>query len=441
MFSCFSKTTLIFLLLVSTTHAFAKNECKIVLSSGTQQSAAVRNLVQKDAYKQWLLWEQKANLHNYEKPTTTINISLVKVSEEDLHVIKTEDAPENLVNLFKANGGNILWAKHPYNTNPRVPFKDFPEETSLPVYMTSSRSLALDGTLRGFTIKLATDYPHGPNGEYQPSKVDTNDDVDSALIHSTHVKTVDGAFGSDPMLIILGEVMTISSRVSGIGMVVRDVRATDDGNYYLPAFSIPYVGREIAKISRVPFEEFFGEHYATLLGEAKARLLLRYGLQMFSPNPQNMLIQLNRNLKPTGKLVFRDISDAYLVDVVAKGLGYNKQIERDVAIKYPPQKVIRPDWSNSSWRFDEAGDKSVDSSTIQQWGQLHDQAYVNYINKNLGLNITVDPRGAPQDFLNTVYQALASDIGQVKLAQFRQRLETRELERQQTTPSNSAASF
>ncbi|MFN7728323.1 MAG: hypothetical protein ACK5P7_04130 [Bdellovibrio sp.] len=403
----------------------AKNSCHSVFSK-ISQSAAVRKLVSEDAYMQWLKWEQTANLKQYHKPTTTIEVPLVRLSPAAVDVVVTSDAPSKLINLFKTEQGDILWAKHPYNLSPEVPFRESPSTDSISVYMTSSRSLALTGDLRGYTIKLATDHPHGPRGEYQPSKIKTNDDIDSALIHTNHMKEVDQLFGVDPVIMMLGEVMTVAEKKTGIGMVVRDVRATDDGNYYLPALSIPYVGREIAQINGTSFEAFFERAYAQLLGEAKARLLLRTGLQMATPNPQNMLLQLDRNLKPTGKLVFRDVSDAYLVDVVAKGLNFKKKIELDIAAGYPPKVGINPFWSNSLWRFDEAGKDSVSTSTIESWAKAHNRAFIEYIERELKIDTKEDTINNTQDEMDYVYMALKSDLGQAKLLQYRKRLEAQE---------------
>jgi hypothetical protein len=408
----------------SSTAAFANAAtCIDLFKAVSVQSAAVRAVVIEDGYKQWMLWEQTANMKMFRKQAEPVNVGLVEMSPENVIVRSTPDAPAALMNQFRTVDGNIYWPKHPYNNHPGVPFKDLPADEQLPVYLTASRSLALDGKLRGFTIKLATNYPHGPNGQRQDGKIETNDDIDSALIHTNHMNKVDHVMGPDEKVLTLGEVMTMAEKKTGIGMVVRDVRLLADGNYYLPALSIPYVGREIAALNGVPFDEFFKTNYAELLGEAKARMLLRYGLQMLTPNSQNMLIQFDRNMKPTGKIVFRDVSDAYLVDAVAKGLGYSGQIKRDNAVEYPPKTEIKPFWSNSSWMFDEAGEgKAVSETTIDQWGLAHNRAYIKYIEKELGMNFNVAEGMLGADSFAGVYQMLSTDIGQKKLRQYRDRM-------------------
>jgi hypothetical protein len=409
-------------LLISSTTSLAQNACVDLFINPAEQSEAVRKVVVPDGYRQWLLWEQRANVEQFRKQTTPVDIELVEMSPENVIIRTTADASADLVNAFRTSDGNIFWAKHPYNTHKDVPFHDLKGDESLPVYLTASRSLALDGRLRGFTIKLATNYPHGPFGERQDGKIKTNDDIDSALIHTNHMKKVDAVMGADSQLLMMGEVMTMAEKKTGIGMVVRDVRLLADGHYYLPALSIPHVGREIAALNGTSFEAFFEKYYAELLGEAKARLLLRYGLQMETPNSQNMLIQFDRQMRPTGKIVFRDVSDSFLVDAVANGLGYSGQIKRDMAVHYKPVKVIQPYWSNSSWRFDEAGDKAVTEAVLNEWGLAHDRAYVKYIEKELGLDFGLSAKDLTEDAYPAVYRVLSTDIGQRKLRQYRDRM-------------------
>ena len=75
------------------------------------------------------------------------------------------------------------------------------------------------------------------------------------------------------------------------------------------ALSLPFVGGPIARRHGVDPEGCWGQHFAEPVGRGKARLLARYGLWVETPNPQNLLVQLDRQLFPTGKLVFRDVGD------------------------------------------------------------------------------------------------------------------------------------
>lgn len=419
------KSRLVFFILASVFTAqisFASISCPSLFVIAAPQSRAVKKIVIEDAYQQWLRWEQWANWKVLRKPSTPIEIPLVLVEPKEVDIRTTKETPPGLTDLFRTPEGNILWPQHPFNTSRKVPYQRRVSARALIAYMTASRSLALKDS-RGFTIKLPTNFPHARNRLKEYEKINTKDDVASALIHSEHLLAVDQAFGRDEKLIVLKEVMTLSERETGIGMIIRDARQLDDGHYYLPALSIPYVGREIARVNGAPFGRFFEQHYAALLGEAKARLLLRTGLQMETPNPQNILIQLDRNLRPTGKIVFRDISDAFLVDVVAKGLGYRKQMRLDRAADFAPVKEVHPYWPNSFMRFWQAGKLSVSTRLENSWGRAHNRAYIEYLERELGMKFDQEIDGFDANYIgfNKVYASLKSDIGQRKLRQYRDR--------------------
>ncbi len=411
------KATLVFLLsTVVFSVAEARLACELVFQN---QTAETLKLVKEDSYKQWMLWEQTANFAPFVKTTEAFQIPVSKVSKDALKLDIATGTPKNFLEYIFQKDGTVWWFKHPHNTEYKVPFQNTENVTTLDGYYTASRSVALDGEFRGLTLKMGTDFPHGPKGQYQPKKAFTKDDVLSAMIHSKHLKEMDKELGEDRELIMLPETMTVADKASLNGYVVRDIRAMDSGHYYVPALSIPYIGREIAAHNHAEFNEFWKKNYAELLGRAKAKLLLRYGLQMETPNSQNMLIQLDRNLQPTGRIVFRDISDSFFVDVAGEGLGFQKQMKVDVEHEYDPVSVLQPYWSNSSWRFDEAGSKSVPYAALQEWGYAHNKAYQDYIEAELGVKMNVEVTTSDQ--LTRVYNFLASEEGQAALRNYRKK--------------------
>lgn len=393
------------------------NSCKTLFSQ--RQSAAVRKIVSTSGWKQWLLWEQQSNLEKYRKSPDAFTIPVAKIDKSLVTVEKAPNLPTELSEkLLNGNSHSLLWVKHPHNTYDRVPFFNaevLPE--GLKGYYTASRSIAIDGLEGAYTVKAPTDYPHGPKGEYQWTKTNTKDDIDSARLRSSYIDNVDRKIGSDPKLILAKEILTVADNKTGHGYLIRDISFMKDGHYYLPAFSLPWAGRQIAQLHKVPAEEFWGEHYAELLGRSKAKLLLRYGMQMETPNPQNMLIQLDRNLKPTGVMVFRDVSDSYLVRQVAESLGEEKAIRKDYEVDYKPHRSLIPFWENSAWRLDEAGDASYSKRTLNEWGFRHDDAYKQEIEEALGVNIIVKSGEVIRD----VQEFLFSDIGRAKIKQYRRR--------------------
>lgn len=396
--------------------AHSQIKCGLVHQVQTPQ---VQSLVKEDAWAQWRTWEQRENFEIFRKSEEAHQIGFSLVPKSSVQIKAPKNLPPEIIELLSLNNGQIRWMKHPYNEVNSLPHFSAPVAGSIKSYFTASRSMTIEGTFGAYTIKMPTDRPHGPKGEWQPSKASTKDDIDSGRLRSSFIEQVDRQIGKDDKLIIALELITVADKKTGEGYLIRDVSFMKDGHYYLPALSLPYVGRKIAEINGQKPDIFWGEHYAALLGSSKAKLLLRYGIQMETPNTQNMLIQLDRNLKPTGRLVFRDVSDTHFVEPVAKALGFNKAIEKDIEIDYKPERDIEPYWENSAWRLDEAGSASYPSKLLADvWGPKHNEAYKKTIEDALGVRIpekTGDTVSDVNDFLKT-------DTAQRALRDYRRKL-------------------
>jgi len=222
-------------------------------------------------------------------------------------------------------------------------------------------------------VKLPTDHPHPDFA--QPEKTRLREEARDALLNSALIARVDAALGVDPALRLLREVLVVMLRGSESGFLVRDLQPLADGNYYLPGFALPWCGREIAALHREPFDAFWGRHYAAAVGRAKAKLVARYALQYETPNPQNLLLQLDARLRPTGQVVFRDIGDA------------NSLVATRSAPDRPwgaPAVALTPETANSFWAFD-ADERQIAPDTLSAWHALHDRAYLAELVAFLGL--------------------------------------------------------
>ncbi len=350
-------------------------------------STSSHQIIEKPPFEQWLIWEQEANFAEFRKDRAPIKVDFSLVSKSGIQTTFLPDASDQLKNLI-LNGNKIRWFKHPYNTVHSLPDAQEVSDGSVNAFLTASRSLAIQVGDEYYTIKMPTDYPHGPKGQYQPGKASTSEDILDGINRMNYFTRVDSEIGLDPDLILAKEVAMVADKETGEGFLFRDLSFMKSGNYYLPALSIPYVGREIAEKNGIPVEEFWQKAYAQLLGRSKAKLLLRYGAQMETPNSQNMLIELDKNLKPTGRMVFRDISDTVLIEGVASGLGETDVLKKDSENGVENAQIIQPYWSNSAWRFDEAGEKSFSKKTLINWGHAHNQAYLQEIESALGLDLS-----------------------------------------------------
>lgn len=399
------------LILLSTSVSQALPICKNMFLQKNEISAVVNQ----DPVKQWLTWEQKSNFGIFRKSGDPIAVQNISVPKSAVTTTFLQSASKDLRALI-AHDNVVSWFKHPYNTFDSLPYFNETSKKTVQTYFTASRSLALILGEQVYTLKMGTDHPHGPKGEYQYAKAFTKEDITDGINRMTYVEKVDSAIGQDPTLILAKEVAMVAEKKSGEGYLFRDISFMNDGNYYLPALSIPYAGREIAKLNQQEPDAFWQEHYATLLGKAKAKLLLRYGLQMETPNSQNMLIQLDLNLKPTGVIVFRDISDTILINAVAEGLGETKTLQKDKELGVENGDQIQPFWSNSAWRFDEAGENSFSSRTLSTWGRAHDRAYLQEIEKALGLDLSQFQRIDNNPAFDTF---MSSEIVKQKLKAYR----------------------
>jgi len=319
-----------------------------------------------DPVAQWLDWEEQANLVGFRASTQSVSIDVVSVPREELEVHILPGAPEAIVARF-VQGERVCFPRHPLNTDPGVAYFDAPVAERWTARFTSSRTLALPGPESGAalaSLKLATNHPH-PDF-HQPEKTRLREEALGAVDWVRILSRVDALLEPLTEVALVTEVLVVMAVGGESGFMVRDLRLFQDGHYYLPALSLPFVGRQIARANGVDFGEFWARHFAAISGRVKARLFARYGLWFETPNPQNLLVQIDHDLRPTGRLVFRDVGDGEC--------GTDVEWVRDV----PWTQLItdlRPETQTSFWAFGEAGEHSVDGDTLAHWYRCHDDAY------------------------------------------------------------------
>ena len=319
-----------------------------------------------DPVTQWLDWEARANLAGFRTSTEAVDVPVAWVPREDLEVHILPGAPPEIVDRF-LQGAHVCFPRHPLNTDPSVAWFDAPTREHWTARFTSSRTLALPGPESGAllcSLKLATDHPH-PRF-HQPEKTKLREEAIGAVDWVRVIARIDRLLEPLQAVALVSEVLVVLAAGRESGFMVRDLRLFQDGHYYLPALSLPFVGPQIARMHGEDLEEFWGRHYAQAVGRAKARLFARYGLWYETPNPQNVVVQLARDLRPTGTLVFRDVGDGECATDAFSAVGVPwTRLESD----------LRPETRNSFWAFGEAGDHSLAASTLERWYAHHDDAY------------------------------------------------------------------
>jgi hypothetical protein len=318
-----------------------------------------------DPVEQWLRWEERANLVGFRMSTKPVEVPVAAVAPGLVSVEASARAPRDVLERF-VRGESVLFPRHPLNRDPTVSFHDEPAAESWWGRFTSSRTIAVPvGPGESlFSLKLATDHPH-PDFR-QPEKTRLREEADWSMDWCEPVDRIDALLGPEPAVRMVREVLSLVVRGSETACLVRDLRLFQDGHHYLPALSLPWVGRQIARRHGEPFAGFWGRHYAEAVGRAKARILARYGLWYETPNPQNALVQLDAELWPTGVLVLRDLGDTFCATDAFE------------ASELPWTRLrgeVRPETENSFWAFGEAGACSVEAAVLADWYARHDRAY------------------------------------------------------------------
>lgn len=336
-----------------------------------------------DPVEQWLQWEEQANLVGFRISTLPVELEVASVPRTAVELRATAEAPAVIVSRF-LEGDRLRFPRHPLNEDPGIALWQEPAVEHWTARFTSSRTLVVPAAPGSplFSVKLATDHPH-PDF-LQPEKTKLREEATDALRWVELLARVDAILGPEPKLLIIREVLAVLVPGTETGFLVRDLRGFQDGHYYLPALSIPWVGRQIARGHGAPFEDFWGQHYAEAVGRVKARLLVRTGLQLETPNPQNLLVQLDGRLAPTGRIVVRDLGDANCATDAPSCSAPDRPWTRLL-------EDLRPETSNSFWAFDEAQAHSVDAATLDAWRTRHDRAYF----AELAASFTRLAEGAP----------------------------------------------
>lgn len=274
-------------------------------------------------------------------------------------------------------------------------------------------------------------------------------------LRSDYMIAEDLKLTADPCVMVQQELLSMTCKPPleeigfqpGDGISIRDLSCLDRTKIYFPPLSIPNAGKGIVAEynalhgANETFDSFWGEHYAALLGQAKARLLLRYGIQFCTPNPQNFLLEFDQDLQPTDKLVVRDVGDANLHVQITRAIHNhdgskfnNKYLDKEYDFKanleHKPydtetdkagDDTFYPSGTQFHWHnysvfkgqyLDDVGQASCTTDIMVRWGHLHDNAYITYLNNslNLGLPLTQVPEMGRPTTSEDLKQALAGEL-------------------------------
>lgn len=269
---------------------------------------------------------EKVRIQNYEIP--------LRLLEQDISMARLPHAAWNAVTFTNKKGEKMVrWLINPEDTKWHLELEQWlvkngvstKKHTYFDAYMTASRSYVVRDPRTGlsFSMKVSTNVT---GGAWRDKKQSWDDARQVKQAADFIAKAMDKRAPEN--FIYMDEPMVFGVRDLDQGMILRllaDLNVKD--RTYIPGFAILHeqTGREIAKMngSNDP-ATFWRKHYMAPLGKALAEMAAMTGLTYDSPHSQNFLVEFDEKMRPTGKIVLRDLGDAFLSKEIVSALhgGY-----------------------------------------------------------------------------------------------------------------------
>lgn len=227
--------------------------------------------------------------------------------------------------LFRKNGELYArWIINPEDTKWHLEIEEYFKKTyALQLqkgfyftgYQTASRSYVVENPERTvrFSVKTST---NNTGGNWTDKKQEATD-AKNARIASDYIYEIEKHLKFDNV-IVLKETAALMLTHLNQGLIVRELGPINDNqakSFFIPGFSALHsrVGSELAAAngSNKP-ANFWTEHYIESTGRALGEFAARTGLSHDSPHSQNFLIEVDPRMRPTGRIVIRDLSDLYI---------------------------------------------------------------------------------------------------------------------------------
>jgi len=292
------------------------------------QTALHRNVaadyhISKNA-QQLVTWETKANavanrsnqviaLDHFEIP--------MRLLEKDIDLNLEASIVDSIV--FEKNGEKyVRWMINPEDTKWFLEVKAFLDKNGVDssthkffdAYLTASRSMILVNPENGatFSLKVST---NKTGGNWTDKKQTWDDAKQIRTLDKWMTQATENMETKN--MVVMNEPLAFGIKELDHGMIMRSLNdVPKDGHYYLPGFSALHEveGARIAKLNGATnVAEFWDKHYNQPLAGALAEFFAFTGTWYDSPHSQNFLIELDKNMKPTGKVVLRDLGDSYIL--------------------------------------------------------------------------------------------------------------------------------
>ncbi len=182
-------------------------------------------------------------------------------------------------------------------------------------YQTASRSYIVEDPQKSiqFSVKSST---NKTGGNWASKMQPVGEAIDSRMNADFLAKIQ--SLKEFKHIIVMDEPAIIKLPAVDQAVVIRDLadlNSTESKSLFVPGFSVLHeeMGRTIAVANgSVDPAAFWTEHYIKPVGRAMGEFAARTGMQFDSPHSQNFLVELDEKLKPTGRIVLRDLADLYI---------------------------------------------------------------------------------------------------------------------------------
>lgn len=248
--------------------------------------------------------------------------------------------------IFVKNGEkHVRWLINPEDSKWHLEVKAFLDKHKIDSspkrffdgYLTASRSMILVNPDNGatFSLKVSTDKT---GGKWTDKKQTWTDAVQVRNMNKYVSSTLPNM--QTEKLVIMDEPLAMGIKELDQAMIMRSLGDLPaDDHYYLPAFSALHekVGDDIAKLNGSKNTvQFWEKNLVEPIAHAMAEYFAFTGAWYDSPHAQNFLIELDRDMKPTGRVVMRDLGDAFLLEEFIKNTRFSH-----IAKDWDPKNLVK----------------------------------------------------------------------------------------------------
>jgi hypothetical protein len=282
------------------------------INSSLLQMTQTQNIP--DYIKDFIFVKEKKVLHQGLSNSSNARNMLVRVP---IHPLNTSTSPLGM-KLLKLKGfekrKSVLPRAQEYLADSQTPFR-----------FTASRSgiVISENNQPLFGLKMGTNFIN-PNSK-QNIKIDVLEDGKFSIERTKYMDLIYYYLGKnksrEQTFTFLREICFICNRehfnqiaTGTSGYIIRDLNPLlNQDHLIIPAFSLPFFSVDFAAKNNMDVITYLKNNFAAPIGRAKAELALDLGLQMVTPNTQNILLRIDPVTFKVNRVIFRDLGDTYFV--------------------------------------------------------------------------------------------------------------------------------